>query len=65
MKMMDAIDLLSVIEQKCSNFAKNAARSIYGNFLDLQERAESSEFCALSDSYNYSQTLRIIQPSHL
>ncbi|MDR3547557.1 MAG: hypothetical protein P4M11_04665 [Candidatus Pacebacteria bacterium] len=58
MYLMDVIDNLHTIEKEVSDFSKRASESIYGNFLALQRRAESSEFCAVSDSYNYSQTLR-------
>ncbi len=60
MYMMDMVERLAEIERKSDNFAKTASKYIYGDFLSLQERAETSEFCAVSDSYNYSQTLRTV-----
>ncbi len=56
--MMDLVDRLTEIEKKCNEFAKSASHAIYGDFLSLQARAETSEFCGISDSYNYSQTIR-------
>ena len=60
MLMMDIVIRLLEIERECNNFQKHGAQSIYGNTLDLMRRSDTSEFCAISDSYNYSQTLRKI-----
>jgi len=56
---MDVVHNLLGIENECKKFLVKGSRQIYPNALSLMERAETNEFCALSDSYNYSQTLRI------
>ncbi|MDR3547260.1 MAG: PAS domain S-box protein [Candidatus Pacebacteria bacterium] len=56
MYMMDVINYMSELERKLRNFQKFASTHIYGRYLSLLDRADSSDFCAVSDSYNYSQT---------
>ncbi len=55
---MDLVDRIMVIESKCSKFMKTATNAIYGDYLALAKRTDTTEFCTISDSYNYSQTLR-------
>ncbi len=64
MYLLDVMDQLLTIESACSNFQKHGSRWVYGGYLPLADRADGSEFCAISDSYNYSQTLRTIRLSH-
>ena len=60
MFLMDVIRELLTIEKRCNEFQKFGSHAIYGNYLALAARSDTMEFCAISDSYNYSQTLRII-----
>jgi len=55
--LMDAVNLLQEANYKEQLFVKSASKSVFGEFLRLLERASSSEFCAVSDSYNSSQTI--------
>jgi len=56
---MDVVHNLLKIESQCQDFLVHGSKFIYPNAISLMERSETNEFCALSDSYNYSQTLRI------
>jgi len=55
--LMDAVNLLEEANHNEQIFAKSASKSVFGEFLRLLKRASSSEFCAVSDSYNASQTI--------
>jgi len=55
--LMDGVNILHESNYKEREFAKTASKAVFGNFLKLLERASSSEFCAVSDSYNSSQTI--------
>ena len=58
MFLMDVVKALLEIEKRCNDFQKYGSKSIYGNYLSLARRSDTTEFCSISDSYNYSQTLR-------
>ena len=59
--MMDVIDQFLIGEQNIQAFQKSASTAIYGNYLTLNTGLETASFCNLSDTYNFSQTLRIIK----
>jgi len=56
---MDVVNNLLRIEKRCTDFLREGSEFIYPNSISIMRRSETNEFCALSDSYNYSQTLRI------
>jgi len=55
--LMDAVNEIIEATAKEQEFAKRAQRSIYKNYLDLLKKADSDDFCNVSDSYNASQTI--------
>ena len=58
MYMMDIVNDWQSIERQLNAFRKTATETVYSSYLDLLNRADSSQFCNVSDSYNFSQTLR-------
>jgi hypothetical protein len=58
MYLLDMVDSIMKIESHVLHFQKYASDWIYGNYLALARRADSSELCAVSDAFNFSQTLR-------
>ncbi len=58
--LLDLLDRLLIYEAKTSSFKKYASSFVYRDYLALLERSDGDEFCAVSDSYNYSQAIRIL-----
>ena len=59
MGLLDLLDELSLIMKKSRDFQKTGYKTAYRRFIELLKRTESSEFCDVSDSFNFSQTIRI------
>jgi len=55
--LLDGVNAILEATAKEQEFKKKAPYQVFGNYLDLLDRAESDEFCAVSDSYNASQTI--------
>lgn len=56
---MDTVNIMMNLQRKTFDFRKSASDTNYKAFLNLFERADTKELCLISDSYDYSQKLRI------
>jgi len=54
--LMDAVNVIYESTKEEQEFRKTASGSVFGEYLDLVERANTPDFCIVSDSYNNSQT---------
>jgi hypothetical protein len=61
MYLGDVLTTMLGIEGQVVQFQKYASEWVYGNYLALATKAESSQLCAVSDAYNYSQLMRIFE----
>ena len=48
---MDIVDAMLRTEAETKDFQKSASRMVYGEYLDLATRADTSQFCVISDSF--------------
>jgi len=55
--LMDAVNAIIDATAKEQEFIKTAQKSVYKNYLDLFKKADSDDFCNVSDSYNAFQTI--------